>query len=311
MFAVYFFVVALLSSCTFTTAAIKNPLLNTYLTEINMSAAPHGEFALHRKPSDRYDKIFTEVFTPVTPQGCQLVKLDESISPSLCEFVHKTSDELGIRPPLLYLSLDEKNVDIKCATYNQRSAFLLHSLTFSSKNSPAFRGYLRTALSTLAGTIEKHQNIFLKQKRHVLGAAVGSLASLLALTYFTQAWGSHVKKQMLMGAAGILSGSLLYHTLNTRITTISYQRIPSFDNREEAREDLFPGQTCDSILIPVYNGSPDLAVKLILQAQSYIQKRNKEFAEQQECDKREFLMDSDEEYEHDTNATDDDNKTDS
>ena len=269
---------------------------NTYLKNITAFLAMQDAPLQQHQPSDAYDKIFMEVFREAKPETSPLIRLTAEQCPALYQFIKNTSVELDISMPRLFFSNDEENVDIKCATFNEESALLFHGLTFTSKNTRAFRGYLRTALHTVARTVEQHRKLLMKQQNWQIGSWLGSALALggLLLIGSHTSLGTGNKAPWLKGAtvlAGIGCGAWIRHIMGQRITTISYQRVPSFDNREEAREDLFPGATPDEILIPVYNGSQHLATELVLKAQAYVKKRNEDFLEQQEYDRQQALLD--------------------
>lgn len=244
---------------------------------------------------DFIDKMCLSIFSAALPKTTLVTRLTPTDTPLLIESIVAFCKLHDIPVPRIYLAHDDINIDLKFCTYDLNGGLLFHKKTFSQLSTRVFRGYLQQTLLRMSKHFTHHKKL-ISQKRYedsiglaVLGTVnlLGFLASLVV--------DSKVGRFFLglaqLGIAGG-TGAYLYRMLTQRMSTHSYERVSSFHNDEQAREDIFPGNTPEESLRPVFDAPPEHLLKVITDTQAFIADRNAEYDQlrEWEADEREELL---------------------
>jgi len=236
-------------------------------------------------PHNGLEKIFFDIFSfATTPYTQPVRRVAVESCPQLHELVCKLSKEYAIEKPQLFLACDQApgNIDIKLCTFNTASALLLHPGTVAALSGRVFERYLEQALSRIQATILQFKEQLNTRKNQRMGFLI-TLPLIVALTAFlTHRYANQEGKEKYFVSlgCGLSTGAyalLLYRSLTKRYAGFSFQRISSFHNDEQAREDFFPAPTKDKRNQLTEDPDELFGINAITQTQNYLKTRNEEF----------------------------------
>ncbi len=280
--------IAIYTTCGLLCAAttIMSTTTSIYNTEIKqqLTSVSSGESFC---PQNSLEKVFFDVFSYATmPYSQPIRRLTIEACPQLHELLCKISMEQGIEKPQLFLACDQSpnNIDIKVCTFNTASAILLHPGTVASLSTRVFERYIEQAICRIQATIfqfSQHLKAHSAQKTGFILTLPLITAATAGLTYYCAKQEGH-EKYLVPFACGISSSIyavLFYRWLTKKYVGFSFQRISSFHNSEQAREDFFPALSRNKK--PQFTPNPNelFGIEAIMRTQNYLKTRNDEFRE--------------------------------
>lgn len=266
---------------------------HSFHVELDDFLATHNEGA--PQSPDFIDKMCISIFSAALPKGALITRLTPTDTPLLIESIVTFCKLHDIPVPRVYLAHDHQNIDLKFCTYDLNGGLLFHKKTFSQLSTRVFRGYLQQTLLRMSKHFAHHKKLIL-QKRYENSIGITALGTVNLLGFLASlAVRSKVGRFFLglvqLGIAGG-TGAYLYRMLTQRMSTHSYERVSSFHNDEQAREDIFPGNTPEESLRPTFDAPPEHLLKVITDTQEFITQRNAEYDQlrEWEADEKDELL---------------------
>ena len=242
------------------------------------------------------EKLFHDIFSFATlPYTQPIKKIAPEDFPLVSTLVNNLSSQYEINEPLLFLACDAStpHIDIKICMLNKESAILIHPNTILMLSSRVLDRYVEQAIMRIKNTIDHYKESLIKRAKKAIGFGVGGAGLLgigTALLYLL----AEKQRPAVIAASCLTSacyGAALCYYLTRKHVAFSFQRISSFHNNEQAREDSFPPLTINQK--PIITENPGILFSLdsIIKTQEYLKARNKTFAEfeQFEAEKKESL----------------------
>jgi len=277
--------------------AFPSLLANEGLSDTNTKNVYHSEVAeflaeqptiVQYEPTDYVDTFFLEAFKEVVPTGSPIIRITSQECPHLFALIEKISSELGIPAIRLYLSPDNQNIDVKFRTLNDHAGLLIHNKTLQAMTHLHFKNYLRQALGRIQTYLYHHTRAYNAQLSAKFGISIVALTVAALTARLTNSYLNNkttaiaITTTIALIAGGIIGGLLNQHS----VISHSYGRLSSYNNQEEAREDIYPEPKEGDIMKPefIYNASPDHLIRLIQIFQEYIRKRNEDFSRLKEME---------------------------
>lgn len=284
---------------------------NSYAQELQAHLAATDRTQIPQ-PESGVEKLFYDVFAYATLPYTQFIRrVMPGECPDLEQFITGLCKQYNIRQPMLFFAHDTNtnHIDIKVCTYNDSSALLLHPGTVTALSTRIFQRYIEQVLIRVQTTVDQYKKK-LKQARNAqwiaLGTGLGGLLGVAgAAAYKTRQSSAPsqtaqtssasgqaspsgavltatkgVKTALFAGALSLGSagyGALLHYLLSKKITGFSFQRISSFHNDEQAREDYFPALKPDKSQIFFTNVDSLFGLDTTIKIQRYLRDRNEEF----------------------------------
>jgi hypothetical protein len=276
--------------CCITTALNANQTPTDYATEISQYTKTLAPDTLCY-PTTPCEKMFHDIFSMATlPYTQPIHRLPLTQYPSLSALMDRLSTQYEIKTPMLFLANapETKHIDIKLCVFNKISAILIHPTTVTALTPRVFDRYIEQAFMRIATNIHAY-NTYLSTQ-HKKGAMYASISGVLigCATALITYCNKEPKNRWITGtSAGILAagyGALLYHLFKKKHAGFSFQRISSFHNTEQAREDCFP--PLDTNQQPTFTADPSALFGLdaVIQTQEYLRARNAQFCELEKLD---------------------------
>lgn len=272
------------------TILTSSPTTPSYTAEIHsytQSLAPNYIFY----PGTASEKMFRDIFSFATMPYTQPINLlSQAQCPLLHTLIDGLSEQYDIQAPLLFLAQDNTtpHIDIKLCVFNTTSAILIHPATITTLTPRVFERYIEQAFMRIKTSIHTYQNYLSTQKKKngIYAAITGTLLTCAGalLTYFNKNAQHRWINSTAIAALATGYGALLYHLLKKKYAGFSFQRISSFHNTEQAREDYFP--PLDSNQQPTFTQNPTelFGIEAIIQTQDYLRSRNAQFCELEKLD---------------------------
>jgi len=292
MFFLLLFFISLLTVMPIHCASTPSPYI-TELTEYFTQKAVQGqEYIPHTAEEKLFHTIFSVATLPYSQPIRQLLPTD---FPHLYKLSHSLSTRYQISEPLLFMACDTStgHIDIKLCTLNQSSALLLHPNTLVALSERVFERYVEQAFMRIQSTIAAHKkHQYTKRKNAMLlGVCGGSTLAILtaALGYYWSqastkpAWATFGGAGAIMTTASVY-GALLYHYLSKKHAGFSFQRISSFHNSEQAREDYFPPLDANQQPTFTSNPGPLFGLESLVKTEEYLRARNTHFQQLEQLD---------------------------
>lgn len=264
---------------------------------------------------------FHSIFTYATkPYDTPITQVTNADLPEFFAMLESLSQQLDITPPLVFLARDTQgHVDIKFSTLNKASAILIHPATLSILSPRILNRYLEQALMRIRETLRQHtvaQEAHDRKNRNytIAAAAVATLltvgagwfakrrATAASANTSNAADKSNTDAQdaspwksggIAAAATGLITSWLAHYILSKklkrRMDSYTFQRISSFHDKQEAREEIYPGTSPVSVINPLYDATPEDVLDAISKAQYYLIKRNDEFESMHAADVDEKL----------------------
>jgi hypothetical protein len=266
------------------------PLPLTYAEEIaQYRQALPADYTCY--PTTAAEKMFQDIFSMATlpyTQPITLIKPEQCAS--LNTLIQNLSEQYNIEAPLLFLANDATtaHIDIKLCVFNTSSALLIHPTTVTALTPRVLDRYIEQAFMRITSTIHAYKKYISQQKKKGIIYATVSGALLAAagalLTYFNKTEQYRWINPAVASAVAVGYGALLYHLFKTKQAGFSFQRLSSFHNTEQAREDRFP--LLDANQQPVFtrNPSESFGLNAIIETQKYLRSRNAQFCEFEKLD---------------------------
>ncbi|MDQ5890543.1 MAG: hypothetical protein QG604_417 [Candidatus Dependentiae bacterium] len=242
-------------------------------------------------PQSSLEKIFIDVFTFATLPYTQPIRpITNGECPALQNFVKKVSNQYDIQPPQIFISHDmaAKHIDIKLCTFNTESALLLHPETVNALSSRVFERYIEQVIVRIHTTITQYTSHLKSHTTRKIGLAMAAPVALGLIAAFASgttqnSWARYILP-ISTWIGGGLYGALLYRWLTHVYVGFSFQRVSSFHNTEQAREDFFPPLNTDKTQRFTENPDVLFGIQTILKIQQYLRARNIEFMELDKLD---------------------------
>jgi len=233
------------------------------------------------------EKLFGDIFQYATLPYTQDIRcIDPQALPELHEYIKKMAEHHHIPTPLIFLSTNTQpqHIDIKLCTYQENSAILLHPGTFAALSTRVFERYVEQAIVRIQTTIAllrdaKHTHAI---KNYVfLGTGI-ALPVIFGIAGWFDSTGSSKTARWATGGTALIAAALytflLCQHLKTKYACLTFQRISSFHNNEQAREDTYPAAVSPGAK-NVLTKNPDLlyTIDMTLKIQQYLKARNSDF----------------------------------
>ena len=268
-------------------------ITNTYRTELEAVLAQTPIESLTACAHDHIDKYCLDILRVAATENVPLIRADATTFGELTSMISQCCAKHSMPVPRIFIALDRIGIDVKFCTYNQEGGILLHQKTFETYSTRVFRGYLEQVLLRMNKHFDHHATLVKQQqqKQHISACTVG-LANSALFALSRAASEKPVVAAManiVQLAAAAASTVWLYRLFTQKMSTYSFQRVSSFHNEEQAREDIFPGSTPEQSLEPVFNAPPTHMLEVIAQTQSFIRQRDAEFAELEQWQEEEAL----------------------
>jgi hypothetical protein len=267
-----------------------NPALPQYATEIEQyQQSLPADYTFY--PATASEKLFRDIFSMATlPYTQPITALTAEHCPLLTKLITTLSEQYQIDQPLLFFANDTttKHIDIKLCVFNNTSAILIHPTTVTALSPRIFDRYVEQAIMRIASSMQSYKKYRSHQtKKAAIYAAVSGVALAAAgalVTYFNKQESRRAINAGVAATLGIGYGALLFALFKQKHAGFSFQRISSFHNAEQAREDYFP--LPDSNQQPTFTSNPSelFGLDAILQTQEYLRTRNTQFAELEKLD---------------------------
>lgn len=230
------------------------------------------------------EKLFQDVFSFATlPYSQPIKKITGEDFPALNVLVKTLCNQYKIKEPMLFMACSPKSlhIDIKLCTLNKESALLIHPNTINTLNTRVFERYVEQAIMRIRNTITLYtEAVSRKKKKTIIAGLCSGIGIALAATL---AWSLLTNyRPMVTGTsctAAAAYGALLALASTKKHAAFSFQRISSFHNSEQAREDYFPPLSPDQKPAITENPTFLFGLDAIIKTQDYLKNRNAHFAE--------------------------------
>jgi len=265
---------------------------NDYAPELNAHLIQTPPYSA-TPPASSLEKMYLDVFGYATlPYSQPIQRLEEQNFPLLTKLVEQLCTQYGVEKPALFLASDTTtpHIDIKICTYNTSSALLLHPGTFTALTTKVFERYLEQVIVRLQLTSAHYTHLIEGKRKSKIAFGVCSLIAPLIAGVMAKQFPDHAVASATLGALiASLYGGLALSQICKKYAGITFQRVSSFHNDEQAREDYFPALKADKTQEFVSNPDDMYGIEMTIKIQKYLQARNEEFRQLEQDSRNQFL----------------------